>query len=381
MIGRLTCGDDCLAQIFKNKKPTNKFRYQIKAKNYDEGIKWGKICAFKVFNTTNFYSYKSNGLLNTIIKLKKKDVAFLLKNRFILLRKDFKKFKDNTALALLKNVPHKLILNFNDTQIGEFLAGIFDSDGTIRPSTEEMFVSLDSQLQTREEPLAYEQIRLFKSLAKMNKVPRILRIEVVHPPKEINKAMKFFMKAKRIFPRVKIKKDNNSKGTKIYLFLSCNFQDELNRRSWKFWFKEVVPRLIREDKRHKFLEIYKKRLNLLKLNGISLRSPKHTGKELAHLINSRGRVLIKRPSNLQCEIRIKFSNELNIVTKIKDTIEKFLHCKVSSLRRKNSYIVSFYISSKNYLKVHEFIFPFLERGDNKKRIADFLRFLFSKFSV
>ncbi|RLI98683.1 MAG: hypothetical protein DRP00_01525, partial [Candidatus Aenigmatarchaeota archaeon] len=249
MIGRLICGDDCLAQIFKNKKPTNKFRYQIKAKNYDEGIKWGKICAFKVFNTTNFYSYKSNGLLNTIIKLKKKDVAFLLKNRFILLRKDFKKFKDNTALALLKNVPHKLILNFNDTQIGEFLAGIFDSDGTIRPSTEEMFVSLDSQLQTREEPLAYEQIRLFKSLAKMNKVPRILRIEVVHPPKEVNKAMKFFMKAKRIFPRVKIKKDNNSKGTKIYLFLSCNFQDELNRRSWKFWFKEVVPRLIREDKR------------------------------------------------------------------------------------------------------------------------------------
>jgi len=372
MLGRVICGDDCLAQIFKNHLPTESFRYQIKAKDYTEGIEWGKICAFKVFDTKNFYTYRNNGLFNTIIRLKKKDIQFLLKNKLISTRKEFRKFKENTALAVIKNIPHDFLLNLNDIQIAEFLAGTFDSDGTIRSSTPEMYISLDSQLQTRNEPLAYEQIKFFKVLSKMGKLPKLLKIEIYYPKKDKEKAMKFLTIINKLFPKVKMKEDNNSKGTKIYIFFSCSFQNELNRKNWNFWFKKVVPRLQRIDKRNKFLKLYKKNLKFLKIRKISLKDSLSIGKKLANKIDSRGIVIHKRPNFPQCEIRIKFKY-LKDAYELKRKIVEFLNCKSNYFKKGSHWFVSFYVSSKNYLKVSKFIIPFLKNGGKKKKLMKFLK--------
>lgn len=375
MLGRLICGDDCLAQVFRNHKPINKFRYQIQARDYNEGIAWGEMCAKEVFSTKDYYSYQKDngkGLFNTIILLTKKDVNFLFEGKFIKNRRDFKKFKSETALALIKDIPFNKLLRFNGTELVEFLAGCFDSDGVIRPKKPGMYICLDSQTGNRKDPLAYKQIQLFKKWSEQNKMPKILKVKIISPPHAIKRAKKFHFRIKKIFKNTELKIYENSKGVKINIYFSCDVRNCLNREIWNFWIKEVAKRLIRKDKKIKFLRFYRNKTKYFSLQKASRMTLKNFGKKLANFIDSdNAYFLLKRPSYPQCEIRIKFLS-LNEAKKMKNKIEKTLNCGAGLSKRNKTYFVSFYISSKNYLEIESFVLPYITTRRKKIKIKNYI---------
>jgi len=379
MLGRLICGDDCLSQVFHKCRATGKLRYQIQAKDYNEGILWGKICAKEVFKTDNYRSYqKSDGAYNTVINLQNEDVLSLFKNGYISPRKHSDKFKSSTALAVIKNIPIEKLLKFGDEEIAEFLAGCFDSDGTIRPKRSGMVIFLDTQVDNREMPLAYDQIRLFKRWAESRKMPRILRVRIIHPPetKFKNRAKIFYGYTKKLLPNVKLEERRNVKGVTIWLTFSCNVRMRSeNRNVWKFWIKNVVPRLLRDDKKTKFLNFYEKRKHLF--SPIEIKNIGGFGKELAKYINEQSYVTIRRPTYPQCEIKIRFQF-LADANGLKDKIEEHIACKTRIRERYGKFFVIFNISSKNFLEIEKFVMPFIEKDMDK--ITDFLNTLKNRIS-
>lgn len=380
MLGRLICGDDCLSQVIRNGKPTDSFRYQIQAKDYNEGIKWGKVCAKEVFDTNNYYSYRksdlaetSAGLFNTIIRLGRTDIDFLLNENFVKLRKDFKNFKSYTALALIKNIPLTSLRNFSHNELAEFLAGVFDSDGCIRPNSSSMFICLDSQTKTRKFPLAYKEIELFKLLESQNIVPRIINVTITHGTRlDLRKrAKKYFSEVKKLIENVYLKEEKSAIGVKINIHFSCNLLNSSNKLAWKFWVTKIVPKLIRKDKQIKISKFIKPRKAYLSFTKIS-KSLIEFCHDLAQIIDTNGRILIKRPKYPQCEIRIKIST-LRKAKKYKNKIEKTLRCKVSILKEDNSYYLDFYISIKNQDLIKSFVLPKLSKY--RERISRFINSL------
>lgn len=370
MLGRLVCGDDSLVQAF-NGKPTNKFRYQIQAKDYDEGFVWGKICAREVFGTKKYYFYqKKDGLYNTVINLTKEDVRKLFDNCYVSQRNDFQKFKKHTALAVIKAIPIQKLLKLEKEQIAEFLAGCFDSDGSIRPERSMMIIYLDTQINNRTEPLAYEQIKLLKYWAEERKAPRLLRIEIVYPPKLKGRAEDFFKGAKKLLSNTTLIKTENTKGVTMKLNFSCDVRTRsFNRDAWMFWIKEVVPRFLRKDKKSKFLKFYTS--NKKHFCSEKPRLPYKFSKDLARYINSQSYISVRRPKCLQCEIKIyfRFSSKAKA---LRGKIKKYLKCAAYIYKKQSNFFVSFYLTPKIFPEFEKIILPLLNRNKGN-RIVKFLK--------
>jgi intein/homing endonuclease len=258
MLGRLTCGDDCLAQIFYNGNPSNKFRYQIQSVNKEEGIIWGKICG-KLFNAVPLQFQKPTGEYCSNLMIENWIVNKIIKNGFLEL--PHVKTNKNTAYALLKNIPIDKILSFNDSKMSEFIAGLFDSDGTIRPLRGEIQISLDSQTLNRKEPLLFKEIRLFIELSRIEKSPLVLRIIVSSPDDKNKRALYLLKEIEKRFPNIPLsfRINRKRKGVSAYINLStCVRWKRLkeNKIPIKFWLENIVPKLIRSDKKSKFNTYY-----------------------------------------------------------------------------------------------------------------------------
>jgi len=258
MLGRLVCGDDCLAQIFYNGNPSNKFRYQIQSANEEEGIIWGKTCG-ELFNVIPLQFQKPTGEYCSNLMIGNEIVNKIIRNGFLELP-HVKTYK-NTAYALLKNIPIDKILSFNDNKMSEFLAGLFDSDGTIRPLKGEIQISLDSQTINRKEPLLFKEIRLFIELSRKRKSPLVLRITVSSPDNKNKRALYLLKEIEKRFPNVPLsfRINEKRKGVSAYINLStCVRWKRLkeNKIPIIFWLENVVPKLIRNDKKEKFNTYY-----------------------------------------------------------------------------------------------------------------------------
>jgi len=265
MLGRLICGDDCLVQIFYSGKPTDKFRYQIQSSNIEEGILWGNKCA-KLFKVTPKQFQKPTGEYCSNFIIKSEYVRNLIKKGFLTLPK--LKTSKNTGLALIKCIPIYRILKFNKDKLSEFLAGLFDSDGTIRPSKGEIRIALDSQMLNRKVPLVFKEIKMFIELDKAKLVPKINRVVVATPNCNNKRAKYIFNEIKRNFPSIPLSMiiSKGRKGTTVTLNLStCARWNRLakNREPLRFWRDFVIPKLIRTDKRKKFEKFFEIRNKFL----------------------------------------------------------------------------------------------------------------------
>ena len=285
------------------------------------------MCARTLFKTKKFYSYRKSGIsktYNTVVILPKSKVQPLFSGNYIKRRDYSSKYRNSTTLAVIKSIPLGRLTNASSDNIAEFLSGWFDSDGSIRPKCSEMSFALDTQISTRKEPLAYRQIELLKMLSKQNRVPRILSIEIRYPRKLKERAYVFYRNVKPIFSSVKISESRKSKGVRIRAGLSCDVRRRsINRLAWMFWIENVVPRLIRKDKKSRFIEFYKQRKRYFQ---VSFKRNKTFYKYLATKIESKGSIVIRTSGRLQCEVKIRCFS-LKESRKLKRKVESFLYAK------------------------------------------------------
>jgi len=325
---------------------------------------WGNICSANVFNSEKFYSYikKTEGTYNYVVILNENSISNLIKNKYIIKRKYDSRFKPNTSLATIKSIPLRRIASLNDRKLAEFLAGWFDSDGTIRPKFSELSFALDTQLATREEPLAYSEIKLLKLLEAKNKVPKLIRIKISYASKLKDRAFKFFETCKNLYNNTCIAESESAKGVKINAHLSCNVRARTdNRESWIFWVNSVVPRLFREDKKLKFIKFFRERRHRFVKYQINL----NFYKELSGLINKNCYICISRRNYPECRIKLKDLDK-KLAKTISYKINKFLYTRSDLHKSRRCYTIEFYFSPNNFEEFEKYIIPELNKDYKSK---------------
>ncbi|BFI73579.1 hypothetical protein YN1_5660 [Nanoarchaeota archaeon] len=236
-LGRLL-GDDSIFIYYKNDKIKG-FIWQAKTTHKDEA-KWMEIMD-KVLPNNSKSKIKTEG--NTYIKriyLKWWFVDWLIKNGFI----EIPEKKNEYASAVIKHVG-----NIPKEALGPFLAGMFDSDGSIlwvNKKTMLFRFALDLNRKNREDyPLAIEQIKLFKKLK--GKLPKILEVVFRYSSEYEDLVKRYKEEIEKNGVKVKMKRYDKRRGIYGYVIFST-------KREKLRWFAEnVVPYMLREDKKENIL--------------------------------------------------------------------------------------------------------------------------------
>jgi hypothetical protein len=114
----------------------------------------------------------------------------------------------------------------------------------------------------------------------------------------------------------------------------------------------------------------------------SLFNNDYFGAYLAGLIDGDGDIRIKRKKYPQCVVRITNGHEQN---ELKKSIERLMNCSVIISRREReseingrkihgvSYELEFYVSSKNFKFINEFIIPCITINHKKEKLQSYIK--------
>jgi hypothetical protein len=250
MLGRLVCGDDSLSVSVRQNTLSDYFRYQIQSANREEGWYWGDTCS-NLFGSERKYRYrKSTGQYCTNFVLEKLQVENLISEGFLSLPAATSKAR-NTSLALIKVIPKNKLLRMKAEEAAGFLAGVFDSDGTIMPKSGQIFISMDTQIANRTTPLAFDEIGLMRGFVTLGYLPKVRMIEIHANECRKSGSNSMVREINKRFPDIRVHEYDvkNRKGLTARLCFSTNSRtDEQNRKALLWLIANVAPKMIRKDK-------------------------------------------------------------------------------------------------------------------------------------
>ena len=235
-IGRLA-GDDSLYVTRNKDTDTFKdFRWQIKNANRDEGKKYAEDAKNILPHTAENITTKKEGETYTtrICCIDRSFIDYLCKQGFIQIDEDC-----NWSKAVKKKIPSNNIGNPY-----AYLAGLLDSDATIREKKKGYEVTLALNRNAEYKKLLETQLALLKEY-EGSLLPKILKIDFRYS-KNLEKEVKYYEKVceeKGFETRKKVY--NKQEGIGIRAEFSTNTKQDV----FKVWNKEIKPYMYREDKK------------------------------------------------------------------------------------------------------------------------------------
>ena len=232
-IGRLF-GDDSL-YIHKNTSFKD-FRWQIKNKSIDEGITYKEQAVKEIPHTSLSSSHNENSFCTRLLGVSQDFVDFLIKRQFITL--DFEKV--NFSKAVTKHIPLKHIGNKY-----AFLAGLLDSDATIRFSQKQRTheIKLALNVNQKNDSLLFSQLRFLKDF-EHTLFPKINSIEFRYPSRLKKVVSRYKKKCQELGLPVRLSLYQKSKG----IGARAEFSSKKDQIVFSTWRDFVSPYMFRKDK-------------------------------------------------------------------------------------------------------------------------------------
>jgi flagellar protein FlaI len=213
------------------------FRWQIKNKSEDEGIKYANDAKKYILNDAkNFTVKKDKGsYVSRICKINESFIDYLIKKQFIGVPENFKFSK-----AVNKYIPIQNISNHY-----AYLAGLIDSDFTLRYSKINHSYEIRFALNVnRENSTLMENQLNYVSFLEGKLLPKVLCIEFRYNSKYLDFVKVYENFCKKLGFKVRLKEYNKANG----IGARVEFSSNQNQEVFGLWKKEVAKYMYRQDK-------------------------------------------------------------------------------------------------------------------------------------
>ena len=239
-IGRLA-GDDSL-YVAGKKNGSSDFRWQIRNKNEDEGIRYAQHASDVIPNDADsVITEQRDGIYTTrICCVDRSFVDWLVKNGFILVNEDCQH-----SSAVRKRIPIENISNIN-----AYIAGILDSDCTVLNDGISLNTGFITDNESNDERLLFDQLRLVKCFEN-DLFPEVNCVEFQYHGDYADHVDRYTKFCKDLGLNVLSTCSDRIRG----IVTRVEFSSSRKQGVWKRWAEYVVPYMYCRDKIQAVLEL------------------------------------------------------------------------------------------------------------------------------